>query len=224
MLHELHKALEQGEQEIEGEEEKREERKDQLRRKDIKRLRKKAKEKKKIDHQENQMILDSEQVLALKKLTEQDEKSEEQELGASNLHTSEALKISLDKMDFDERIKKIILHFSDIFGQLPPPGWVKKLVTMDLELREEFLKDRVGCQPYPASKDDMAEITRQIKECVEAGLVYEYKKTDYLKLCSPCFLVAKPGSTAKRLMVDYKKVNQKKKMAQRFAAPHGEYR
>ena len=58
----------------------------------------------------------------------------------------------------------------------------------------------------------MAEITRQIKECVEAGLVYEYKKTDYPKHCSPCFLVAKAGSTAKRLVVDYKKVNQKKKM------------
>ena len=97
-------------------------------------------------------------------------------------------------------------------GPLPPPGSVKKLVTMDLELREEFLKDRVRCRPYPASKDDMAEITRQIKECVEAGLVYEYKKTDYPKHCSPCFLVAKPGSTAKRLVVDYKKVNQKIKL------------
>ena len=140
MLHELHEALEQ---EIEGEEEKKEERKDRLRRKDIKRLRKKVKEKKKIHHQENQMILDPEQVLALKKLTEQDEKSKKQELGASNLHASEDLKILLDKMDVDERIKKIILHFSDIFGPLPPPGSVKKLVTMDLELREEFLKDRV---------------------------------------------------------------------------------
>ena len=106
MLHELHEALEQEEQEIEGEEEKKKERKDQLRRKDIKRLRKKVKEKNKIDHQENQMILDPEQVLALKKLTEQDENSKKQELGASNLHGSEDLKISLDKMDVDQRIKK----------------------------------------------------------------------------------------------------------------------
>ena len=58
----------------------------------------------------------------------------------------------------------------------------------------------------------MAQVTRQIKECVEAGLVYEYKKTDHPKHCSPCFLVAKPGSTAKRLVVDYKKVNQKIKL------------
>ena len=197
MLHELHKALEQGE-EIEGEEEKKEERKDQLRSKDIRRLRKKAKEKKNIDHQEYQMILDPEQVLAPKKLTEQDEKSEKQELGVSTLHASEDLKISLDKMDVDERIKKIILHFSDIFVPSPPHRSVKKLVTTDLELREEFLKDRVRCRPYPASKDDMAEITCQIKECVEAGLVYEYTNTDYPKHCSPCFLVAKPESTANR--------------------------
>ena len=212
MLHELHEALEQEEQEIEGEEEKKEEGKNQLRPKDIKTLRKKVKEKKKIDQQEEKMILDPEQVLAFKKLTEQDEKSKKQELGASNLHASEDLQISLDRMDVDERIEKIILHFSDIFGPLPPPGSVKKLVTMDLELGEEFLKDRVQCRPYPASKDDMAEITRKIKECVEAGLVYEYKKTDYPKNCSPCFLVAKPGSTAKRLVVDYKKVNQKIKL------------
>ena len=29
---------------------------------------------------------------------------------------------------------------------------------------------------------------------------------------SPCFLVAKPGGTAKRSVVDYKKVNQKRKL------------
>ena len=121
MLHELYEALEQEEQEIGGEEGKKEERKDQLRRKDIKRLRKKAKEKKEIDHQENQMISDPEQVLALKKLTEQDEKSKKQELGACNLNASEDLKISLhvtrhfsQKWTFAERREKghaIIFYF-----------------------------------------------------------------------------------------------------------------
>ena len=151
-------------------------------------------------------------------------------------------------MDVDERIKKIILHVNDIFGPLPPPGSVKKLVTMDLELRIEFLKDCFRCRLYPASKDYMSEITRQIMECLGAGLVCEYKRTDYPKHCSPCFLVAKPGSTAKRLVVDYKKVNQKMKLhsgslflfflsfalwlpairvgppAQQFAAPDAKYR
>ena len=36
----------------------------------------------------------------------------------------------------------------------------------------------------------------------------EYKKGDYPHHCSLCFLVAKPGSTALRLVVDYGKVNK----------------
>ena len=42
-----------------------------------------------------------------------------------------------------------------------------------------------------------------------AGLVEEYKHGDYPRHCSPCFLVAKPGSTAMRLVVDYGEVNKK---------------
>ena len=83
---------------------------------------------------------------------------------------------------------------------------------MDLELRDACLKDRVRSRPYPASKEDNAEIERPIHECVAAGWVMEYRKAEYPKHCSPCFLVAKPGSTAKRLVVDYKKVNQKIKL------------
>ena len=40
-------------------------------------------------------------------------------------------------------------------------------------------------------------------------LVEEYKKGDYPHHCSPCLLVAKPGSTALRLVVDYGEVNKK---------------
>ena len=58
------------------------------------------------------MILDPEQVMALKNLTEQDEKSKKQELRSLTLHASEDLKILLDKMAVDETIKKIMLQFS----------------------------------------------------------------------------------------------------------------
>ena len=44
---------------------------------------------------------------------------------------------------------------------------------------------------------------------MDAGLVLEYKGGDHPKHCSPCLLVAKPGSTAKRLVVDYGKLNEK---------------
>ena len=52
------------------------------------------------------------------------------------------------------------------------------------------------------------EIERQIQECIDAGLVEEYKHGDYPRHCSPCFLVAKPGSTAMRLVVDHGEVNK----------------
>ena len=50
---------------------------------------------------------------------------------------------------------------------------------------------------------------RQIQECIDAGLVLEYKDGDYPQHCSPCSLVAKSGSTAKRLVVDYGELNKK---------------
>ena len=43
----------------------------------------------------------------------------------------------------------------------------------------------------------------------DAGLVEEYKHGDYPHHCSPCFLVAKPGSTALRLVVDYGEVSKR---------------
>ena len=62
----------------------------------------------------------------------------------------------------------------------------------------------------PASpQDEIDEIERQIQECIDAGIVEEYKHGDYPRHCSPCFLVAKPGSTAMRLVVDYGKINKK---------------
>ena len=50
---------------------------------------------------------------------------------------------------------------------------------------------------------------RQIQECIDAGVFEEYAHRDYPRHCSPCFLVAKPGSTAMRLVVDHGEVNKK---------------
>ena len=38
-----------------------------------------------------------------------------------------------------------------------------------------------------------------------------YEGKDFPKHCSPCFLVAKPGSSAKRLVVHYAKLNERVK-------------
>ena len=49
---------------------------------------------------------------------------------------------------------------------------------------------------------------RQVLELVEVGMCQAYKDTEIPEHCSPCFLVAEPGSTAKRLVVDYRKLNK----------------
>ena len=89
---------------------------------------------------------------------------------------------------------------------MPPPLSCKKLVQMDLKLKAEFEKTQVRRRPYPAPQEQVEEIERQIQECIYAGLVEEYY---YPHHCSPCFLVAKTGSTALRLVVDFGEVNKK---------------
>ena len=68
---------------------------------------------------------------------------------------------------------------------------------------------KIRRRPYSAPKEQDDKIGRQIQECMDAGLVREYKDGDYPKHCSPCLLVAKPRSTAKRLVVDYGELNKK---------------
>ena len=92
---------------------------------------------------------------------------------------------------------------------LPPALSCKKLVQVDLKLKPRFEGTVVRRRPYPAPQDQIDEIQRQIQECIDAGLVEEYKHEDYPRHCSPCFLVAKLGSIAMRLVVDYGEDNKK---------------
>ena len=80
---------------------------------------------------------------------------------------------------------------------------------MDLKLKPAFVDHKIRRRPYPAPKEQGNEIERQIQECIDAGLVLEYKDRQYPQHCIPCFLVAKPASTAKRLLVDYGELDKK---------------
>ena len=121
--------------------------------------------------------------------------------GASNLHSDDDME---DKIKlFGPRVQKLIRTYLEVFGELPPPASCDKLVQMDLKLKPQFVGHKIQRRPYPAPKEQADEIGRQIQECIGAGLVLEYKDGDYRQHCSPCFLVSKPGSTAKRLVVDY---------------------
>ena len=118
------------------------------------------------------------------------------ERGKSNLHAEEDFKQKIECKKLDPRLNKLLLTYEEVFVALPPPLTCKKLVQMDLKLKPEFEKTRSRRCPYPAPQEKVEEIERQIQKCIDAGLVEEYKKGDYPDHCSPCFLVAKPGSTA----------------------------
>ena len=80
---------------------------------------------------------------------------------------------------------------------------------MNRKLKPEFVGHKIRRRPYPAPKEQADDIEQQIQECIDAGLVLEYRDGDYPQHCRPCFLVAKRGSTAKRLAVDYGELNKK---------------
>ena len=125
----------------------------------------------------------------------------------SNLHSDEDLE---DKIKLLEpRVQKLIRTYLEVFGELPPPASCDKLVQMDLTLKPEFVGHKIRRRPYPAPKEQADGIKRQIQECINAGVVLQYKVGDYPQHWSPCFLVAKPGSTAKRLVLDYGELNKK---------------
>ena len=108
----------------------------------------------------------------------------------------------MESLNLDPRLKKLLLTYEELFGALLPPLSCKKIVQMDLKLRLELEKTRVRRRPYPAPQEQVEENQREIQECVDAGLLEEYKRGDYPHHCGSCFLVAKPESTALRLVVD----------------------
>ena len=127
--------------------------------------------------------------------------------GASNLHSDEDMENKIKLLD--PRIQKLIRTYLEVFGELPPRASCVKLVQMDFKLKPEFVGHKIRRRPYPAPKEKADEMERQIQECMDAGLVLEYKDGYYPQHCSPCFLLAKPGSTAKRVVVDYGELNKK---------------
>ena len=107
--------------------------------------------------------------------------------------------------EHDPRVAEVLARYEEAFGPLPPPGSSTKLVRMDLGLKPEFQDQRITWRGYACSLEDQDDMMRQI---LEAGMCEAYKDTEIPEHCSPCFLVAKPGSTAKSLVVDYHKLKK----------------
>ena len=103
--------------------------------------------------------------------------------GASNLHSDEDMEDTIKLLD--PRVQKLIRTYLEVFGELPPPASCDKLVQMDLKLKREFVGHKIRRRQYPAPKEQAEEIERQIQECIDAGLVLEYKDGDYPYTAAP---------------------------------------
>ena len=126
--------------------------------------------------------------------------------GTSNLHSDEDMEDKIKLLD--PRVQKLIRTYLEVFGELPPRASCDKLLQMDLKLKPEFVGRKIRRRPYPAPKEKADGVEQQIQECIDAGRVLEYKDGDYPPHCSPCCVVAKPGSSAKRLVADYGELNK----------------
>ena len=111
--------------------------------------------------------------------TETVDRQKKNERGKSNHHAEENFGQKIESLNPDPRLKKLLLTYEELFGALTPPLSCKKLVQMDLKLKPEFEKTRVRRRPYPAPQEQVDEIECQNQECIDAGLVEEYKKGDY---------------------------------------------
>ena len=128
------------------------------------------------------------------------------EYGKSNLAAAD---------DFEEKFKILPSKIQEVlrrrkvaFGPLMAHGSCEKLVTTDLELVNEHKNTTVRSRPFPASKADSEEIMCQITECIAADLAEKYEQAEDPKHYSPCFLVDKPGSNAKMVVIHYRKLNK----------------
>ena len=135
--------------------------------------------------------------------------AERQEYGKSNLKSDDG---------FDEALKKhpaelqgLLRKHKVVFGPLMSPGSCKKLIQMDLEVTDEHKNSTLRSRPIPLNEEDEKETMRQIYECCDAKLMSRYEGKEFPKHCSPCFLVAQLGSSAKRLVVYHAKLNERLK-------------
>ena len=128
------------------------------------------------------------------------------EYGKSNLAAAD----DFEKMikNLPSKIQEVLRRRKVAFGPLMAHGSCEKLVTMDLKLMDEHKNTTVRSKPFPAIKPDSEEIMRQITECIAADLAEKNEQAEYPKHCSPCFLVDKPRSNARRLVVHYGKLNE----------------
>ena len=122
----------------------------------------------------------------------------------SSLHSDEDLE---DKSKIlDPRVQKLMMTYLEVFAELPPPASCDKVVQMDLNL-SSWVTRYVGgpTRLLKILKSRSIKLTDRYKSASTLAFFWSTKIKNNPEHCSPCFLLAEPGSTAKRLVVDYNK-------------------
>ena len=109
----------------------------------------------------------------------------------------------------NEGLTALLQQFQQIFGELPPPTKGQALVQMDIKLKKEFENCHIRSKCWNMPKIEQDEIELQDNEMLKAGLAEEYLGEDFPRFCSPTLLVDKDKGKAKRMCIDYRKLNQR---------------
>ena len=111
------------------------------------------------------------------------------------------------KFQGNPRLYSLLLQYAEIFGPLPKPSEACPLVVMDLELKPEWEGRPLRQKCWPMPVQDQNEINLQTEELLKAGLIECFPPGQIPPVCSPTFLVDKKGSSSRRMVIHFGKLN-----------------
>jgi len=111
-----------------------------------------------------------------------------------------------DKAPLDDRyeLAKLLFEFQDLFKSSVKDIHQCNVPPFDINLRSN---KGAFTRQYKLSVDDAAEVEKQVKDMLHANIIEPATGIETSKYNAPAFLVPKRGSTAKRLVMDYRKLN-----------------
>jgi len=112
-----------------------------------------------------------------------------------------------DKAPADERYKvaALLFEFQDLFKTS-----VKDIKQCNVPPFEIKLRSDKGAftRQYKLSAEDSKEISKQVDEMLKAKVIEPSTGVTAQHFNAPCFVISKRGTNAKRLVLDYRKLNQ----------------
>eukprot|EP00667_Euglena_gracilis_P023977 EG_transcript_27322 len=82
---------------------------------------------------------------------------------------------------------------------------------MDIELKPEWEGKPLRQKCWPMPQEDEKEIDLQCEELLKSGLIEQFPVGEIPQVCSPTFLVDKKGSSTRRMVIHYGKLNARSK-------------